>query len=125
MHIMNASYDLTCSMVVIPYQKRLLCTIIDYTYKLLLIIKTAKEIGLLDLIKILIDNLIDLISVYIWIKKLIYKFINAYSTNFENQTQYICRASYNLKEQIMEAIKVSHYFFLYYCEIVYYIHELL
>jgi len=72
---MNASYDLTCSMVVIPYQKRLLCTIIDYTYKLLLIIKTAKEIGLLDLIKILIDNLIDLISVYIWIKKLIYKFM--------------------------------------------------
>ena len=76
MHIMCSSCEFKCSMVVMPYQQRFaISTAIDYLYKLLSMIEIAKEIGLSEMIKYLINAILEFLIRTISKK---YKFIILY-----------------------------------------------
>ena len=50
-------------MVVIPYQQRfVISTAIEYSYKLLSMIEIAKEIGLPEMVKYLINAILEFLS---------------------------------------------------------------
>ena len=60
---MCSSCEFKCSMVVIPSQQRFaISTAIEYSYKLLSMIEIAKEIGLPEMIKYLINAILEFLS---------------------------------------------------------------